>query len=449
MQLFYKETMTMRYSNLYVPTLRETPKEAQVMSHQLMLRSGMIRPLGSGMNTQLPLGKRMMDKLDKIIDEEFDRIEVSRLHFPALHPATLWKNSGRWEAYGDDMFKFQDRHGRDMCMAPTHEVVAADLVRESIRSYKDLPIRFYQTQIKYRDEMRPRGGVLRTREFTMKDMYSFDTDQAGVQESYARGHRAYCRVYARAGLRYLAVETSDTGLIGGDWSHEFFALSDAGEDTLYYCDQCGHGIADSSAEESACFRCDNGKYREVMGIEVGHIFQLGTQYSEFVNLVFTDEYGEKKYVLMCSFGLGLERTIAAVIEQNHDEKGIIWPAKFAPFQFIISPLFIDAPELVNFSEELYARLKASDVDVLLDDRNVSPGVKFADAELIGIPIQIVIGKGTLEREEVEIKTRRTGDTQKVRKDDVLDHALKALKTIGDVEECSRRNDTRVEPLSRG
>jgi prolyl-tRNA synthetase len=549
----------MRFSKLFLPTLKEAPSDAEVISHKLMVRAGMIRKLAAGIYDLLPLGLMAQRKVENIIRDELNRAGAQEVFLPSIQPAELWQESGRWNLYGKELLRVKDRHQRDFCYGPTHEEVITDLVRREVRSYRQLPLNLYQIQTKFRDEIRPRFGVMRCREFTMKDGYSFDIDENGVGETYRKMYAAYCNIFRRCGLRFRAVE-AETGQIGGNFSHEFMVLADSGEDSVATCEKCdysanvekaevkqspvtshqspeemkamevvstpekksvdevaeflkvekerivktlifetengivaalvrgGHDvneaklkrllnvdvinlagekvvedvtsapsgfagpvglklkiIADNAVlgiknfvtganlkgahrinvnidrdfkidafgdirmvkDGDLCPRCD-GRLRVYKGIEVGHVFKLGTKYSETLKAAYLDENGKEKLMVMGCYGIGVGRTVAASIEQNHDENGIIWPMPIAPFQAMALSLNMKNTDVVNASENIYQKLRESNIEVLLDDRDERPGIKFKDADLIGIPIQIIIGEKNLKDGNVEIKIRKDG-----------------------------------------
>jgi prolyl-tRNA synthetase len=558
----------MRYSQTLIPTLREVPSDAVVISHQLMLRAGMIRKLASGLYTWLPIGYRVLRKVEAIVREEMDRAGALEILMPAVQPAELWEDSGRWHAYGPELLRLQDRHGRAFCVGPTHEEVITDLARNEIHSYKQLPLNFYQIQTKFRDEIRPRFGLMRAREFLMKDAYSFHIDADSLDQTYKAMFNAYCRIFERIGLDYRPVE-ADSGSIGGSSSHEFHVLADSGEDDIVFssegtyaanieaaearppanprpspsarlqkvatpgigsidavcatlnvpaeqtlktllvqgdhvgqplvalvlrgdhnlnnikaekldgiasplvlatpeavkaatgCDIGSLGpigldlpmIVDHSAAVLADFVCGANEtgfhytganwdrdvaiphiedLRNVVegdpspdgqgtlsvrrGIEVGHVFKLGTKYSQAMGAEVLNEQGKTITMEMGCYGIGVSRIVAAAIEQHHDDRGILWPTAIAPFQVVLIPLKMDrCAEVKAASESLYENLKASNFEVLLDDRDkkTSPGVKFADAELLGIPVRVVITEKGLASNEVEVTFRKTGERQNV------------------------------------
>lgn len=565
----------MRASQFLIATLKETPADAEVISHQLMLRAGMIRKLASGLYTWMPMGLRVLRKVERIVREEMDRSGAQEVMMPVVQPAELWQESGRWEQYGAELLRIGDRHDRAFCLGPTHEEVITDLIRNEIKSYKQLPANFYQIQTKFRDEIRPRFGVMRSREFIMKDAYSFHNDQESLQQTYDVMHATYTRIFTRLGLDFRPV-IADTGSIGGSGSHEFHVLASSGEDDIAFSDSsdyaanvemaealaptgdrpaasaamekvatpgahtieevaaqlncpaativktllvygdadengkqdliallvrgdhqlnkikaekipgvaspltfaseediaktlgCKPGsigpvgiglrcIADRSAAHCANFVCganEDGYHltgvnwqrdlaeaevadlRNVVegdpspdgkgsllikrGIEVGHIFQLGTKYSEAMKANVLNENGKEQTMIMGCYGIGVTRVVASAIEQNHDDKGIIWPNSIAPFQIAIVPLNYQKSEAVKAkSDELYAQLLARGYDVILDDRNERPGVKFADIELLGIPHRIVVGDRGLEKGQLEYKHRPASDNQDIASDEIL------------------------------
>ncbi len=559
----------MRYSEFGLTTLKETPSEAEIVSHQLMLRAGLIRRLASGLFTWMPLGLRVLRKVERVVREEMDRAGALELLMPAVQPAELWQESKRWDKYGSLLLRMKDRHERDFCFGPTHEEVITDIARRELRSYKQLPVNFYQVQTKFRDEIRPRFGVMRAREFIMKDAYSFDVDQAGLEASYQRMHAAYTAIFERLGLEFRVVD-ADSGEIGGSRSQEFHVIADSGEDAIAYSDEDSYAsnietaatlaTGDSPAEpqqefatvdtpgtttiEALCnllgiqadqtlktlivegtegpvalvlrgdhelnaikagklagvsepltmadgktvfeatgaktgyagpidlnvpvyfdhavaamsdFVCganENGKHhtgvnfgrdlatpetvdlrnvvdgdpvpggtgklRIARGIEVGHIFQLGTQYSEAMNATVQDADGNDVVMVMGCYGIGVTRIVGAAIEQNHDERGIIWPEPLTPFDVVIVPINMQRSDaLREAAEALYRELLDQGYDVLFDDRDARPGVKFADAELIGIPHRLVISEKGLAAGELEYRHRRDADAQVLKREDAL------------------------------
>ncbi len=568
----------MRTSQFPLQTLKETPSDAEIASHQLMLRAGMIRKLASGLYNWLPLGLRVLHKVQAIVRDEMNKTGGLEVLMPSVQPAELWQESGRWQKYGPELLRFKDRHEREFCLGPTHEEIITELARNELQSYKQLPINFYQIQSKFRDEIRPRFGIMRAREFLMKDAYSFHIDQQSLQQTYDDMYQCYTRIFNRCGLDFRAVQ-ADSGSIGGNASHEFHVLADAGEDAITFSDSSDYaanvelaeavsaaegprppaaemktvntpdkktieevseflkvpasqtvktlivkGVDENSvvalvlrgdhelneikaeklemtatpltmaAEEevqgatgclpgsvgpvglmikvyvdraAAClsdFVCGansnhqhftgvnwsrdlpvsevvdirnivegdpspdgNGKLTIARGIEVGHIFQLGKVYSDSMNANVLDENGKSVTMTMGCYGIGVSRVVAAAIEQNHDDKGIIWPAAIAPFEVVICPIQYKKSERVrDAAEKLYNRLNELGIDVLLDDRDLRPGVMFADMELIGIPHRVVIGERSLDNNEVEYQFRAEGEKQLVATDQISELLGKAL-----------------------
>lgn len=562
----------MLLSTLLAPTLREVPAEAEIESHRLMLRAGLMRRVAAGIYTHLPLGTRAIAKVEAIVRQEMDRQGAQELRLPIVQPAELWQETGRWAAYGDEMWKLADRHGRPFCLGPTHEEIITDLVRHEVHSWRQLPLILYQMQIKYRDEVRPRFGVMRAREFVMKDAYSFDRDQAGLQVSYDAMYAAYQRIFARCGLEFRAVE-ADSGAIGGAYTHEFMALAEAGEAALVLCPSCGYaanveraegvptpqgpvGQAEQQAEPQrlqrvhtpgvrgidevvACLGCDSRQTAKILfywlrfadgrqeivaalvrgdrqlnevklrnlggaidarlalaeevleatgapvgfagpvgllgarvvadrevaaganwvvganeqdfhltgvnpgrdfepdqvadlrlvepgdpcprcgeamigrrGIEVGQVFQLGTKYSEALGARYLDETGRERPVVMGCYGIGVTRTVAAAIEQRHDADGIVWPYAIAPYHVMIVPVGTGDHPTATAARELHAALLDRGVEAVLDDRDERPGVKFKDADLLGFPLRVTLGR-SLSDGKVELTERATRATQLV------------------------------------
>ena len=547
----------MRFSESYIPTLKECPADAEVISHKLLLRSGMIRKLTSGIYAYLPLGYKSLKKISRIVEEEMTKAGFQELMLPMVQPGDLWKETGRWEHYGKELLRFKDRNERDYCLGPTHEEVITSIVRDEVRSYKQLPLRVFQIQTKFRDEIRPRFGLMRGREFLMKDAYSFDRNPLEAEKSYKLMYEAYTRIFNRLGLDFRAVE-ADTGSIGGTFSHEFMILADTGEDTIAVCDKCDYAanveraeavwqknpcretcppvekkltpnmhtvidvannmkvsrksivktmlyIADGKpvavlvrgdrkandiklknllkAQEvilatpdqvekltqaplgfagpidldipiyadlelqgstgyvtganekdmhffhvdlnrdvkikewadlrevvngDRCPRCE-GALSLKKGIEAGHIFMLGTKYSEAMHAGFLEENGKEQLMIMGCYGIGISRLIAAAIEQNNDENGIIFPPAVAPFECIIVNLDPKNADITKIAEEIYAKIKKLDIEVLLDDRIERPGIKFKDADLLGAPIQLIVGQKNVEKGVIEGKNRKTGE----------------------------------------
>ncbi len=558
----------MKASNMFAPTLREVPAEAEIISHKLMLRAGMLRKTASGVYTYLPLAWRSIHKIEEIVRQEMDAKGGQELLMPAVQPAEIWQESGRWDVYGAELWRVKDRNGRDFCLGPTHEEMISIIFRNDVRSYKQLPQLWYQIQTKYRDERRPRFGLMRSREFIMKDLYSFDLDEAGLAKSYDLMYDAYSRVFARCGLNFRPVE-ADSGAIGGKGSHEFMALAESGESAILYCDTCDwaatdeiagreplpvpaeemlpvekvdtpdcgtvedvakflqvptnrivktmyyqadeqlvialvrgdrrineiklqgllgcneltlaenaalevHGqkvgylgpvgvdgvkiVADAEVplmfnvivgandgerhllnvnyqrgdfridqvadlryleEGEQCPHCQ-GHLKLARGIEVGQIFKLHTKYSDSLHVVYAGEDGQEHPVVMGCYGIGIGRTLAAVVEQCNDADGIIWPMAVAPYQAAIIPVNDREPELKEAAERIYAELETAGVEVVLDDRQERAGVKFKDADLIGYPVRITVGAKALARGNVEVRLRKNGEMQEIALDSLTD-----------------------------
>jgi prolyl-tRNA synthetase len=568
----------MRLSRYHAPTLREAPKEAELPSHLWLIRGGFIRQLSAGIYNLLPMGLRTVQKIEAIVRDEMNRAGGQELLMPSVQPAELWNESGRWEKYGPELQRFQDRKGNDYCLGPTHEEIIVDVVRRDIRSYRQLPTNLYQIQSKFRDEIRPRGGLLRGREFIMKDAYSFDVSVEKSHESYQIMYDTYARIFERCGLEFRAVE-ADSGNIGGSLSHEFHVLAETGEDDIVACSDCKYaanvekaGIAESVGGEStipaapptlvetpnkktvidvaefmsvdlsrvlktliitldgepyaavvrgdrelnplkvrdalgaevveladealvkevtgaplgfagpigltipiivdheiasihsgvcganqadkhykfvsadrdfsvhttadirlaqdgdSCPMC-TGNLRAFRGIEVGHVFHLGTKYSEPMGCTFSNKEGQTETMVMGCYGIGITRIMAAAIEQNHDENGICWPLALSPFSVILLPLGKTGDEVYDASERIYAELQAAGVEVLFDDRAERPGVKFADADVLGIPLRITVGRRGLKEGSVEFKVRADGREEKVALDRVLPAVERLLRSV--------------------
>ena len=574
-----------RYSNYLMPTTKETPSDAEVASHRLMLRAGMIRKVASGIYNYLPAGLRVLRKVERIIREEMDRAGAQEVLMPAVIPSELWKESGRWEAYGKELLRFKDRADREFCLGPTHEEVITDLVRREIRSYRQMPVNLYQIQDKFRDEIRPRFGLMRGREFFMKDAYSFDADEEGAAASYRKMYEAYCRIFKRMGLSYRAVE-ADTGSIGGSSSHEFMVVADSGEDAIVSCEACEYAanvekaecappvagpapgggpqgaprkvstpgkrtieevagflgidpgaliktlvfetdkgdvavlvsgryevnevkvknllgaewvrlaaeervraltgapsgyagpvglklrlLADHSirriaagatganekdahwvdvvpgrdfspetvadlrlvTEGDSCPRCGGG-LRFSRGIEVGHVFRLGTKYSKALSATYLDASGKEQPVVMGCYGIGIGRTAAAAIEQHNDADGILWPISIAPFEAIVVPVNVKQEGLVREAERVAEELSSRGIEVLLDDRDERPGIKFKDADLCGIPLRVTFGEKNFAAGFAEIRDRKTGETGRVEISRIVDAVAAAVEAKK--KECS-------------
>ena len=408
----------MLFSKLLLPTLKDAPQEAEVISHKLMLRAGMVRKVASGIYTWLPLGLKVLRKIENIVREEMDNSGAQEVLMPMVQPKELWNETNRWEKMGPELLRIQDRHERDFCLGPTHEEVITDLIRNNVKSYKELPLNIYQIQTKFRDEVRPRYGVMRGREFLMKDSYSFNIDEACLEETYLAMRNTYKKVLERMGLEYKIV-SADSGAIGGDASEEFHVLAETGEDTIAVSNSSEYAIntelllkegEDISSLEGKPSPDGEGIIEIKKGIEVGHIFQLGKVYAEDMKANVLNNEGKASTLYMGCYGIGVSRLVAATIEQNNDEKGIIWPQSLAPFDInIIAIGFQKDEKIAKASNSLYKELTNMGYDVLLDDRKDGYGTKIKDSELIGIPLNIIIGKQFIEKEEIEFRTR-TGDT---------------------------------------
>ena len=415
----------MRLSQFFLPTLKETPAEAQIVSHRTMLRAGMVKQSAAGIYTWLPLGLRVLRKVEQIVREEQNRAGALEILMPTLQSADLWKESGRYEAYGKEMLRMTDRHERELLYGPTAEEVVTDVFRTYVRSYKDLPKQLYQIGWKFRDEIRPRFGVMRGREFLMKDNYSFDLDFAGAQKTYDIMYAAYLRTFARMGLRAIPV-AADPGAIGGNLSHEFQILAETGESQVYYdsaFDSVDVGNADAATlaklkslyaaadEKHNAETCPVPKERlkTARGIEVGHIFYFGTKYSKPMGAVVTGPNGDEITVEMGSYGIGVSRLVGAIIEASHDDNGAIWPEPVAPFDVGVINLKAGDAKCDAMAEDVYTKLQEAGRDVLYDDRDERAGVKFARMDLIGLPWQVVIGPKGAEKGIVELKYRKTGE----------------------------------------
>ncbi len=567
----------MRYSEMFLPTVREVPSDAEVISHQLMIRAGMIRKLTSGIYSYLPLGYRVIQKLETIIREEMNKAGAQEVHLSMVQPAELWQESGRWVHYGKELLRIRDRHDHEYCLGPTHEEVITSLLRNEIKTYRQLPRNLYQIQTKFRDEVRPRFGVMRCREFGMKDAYSFDVDEESAEKSYEKMFKAYNNIFRRCGLKFRPVE-ADSGSIGGKYSHEFMVMADSGEDAIVFCEKCLYAANLEKAEvecpekqiifeddwlpleevstpgratiedvssflkvhpknivKTLIFNADGKPYAVLIrgdlevneikvknylgatdlelasdemikdvtgaprgfagpmdikipvlidysvidmvnfvtganredyhfknvnigrdfkveafrdlrfvssedkcprcgstiniarGIEVGHVFKLGTKYSEAMKATFLDKDGREKIMIMGCYGIGIGRTAAAAIEQNNDENGIIWPMPLAPYQVIITPVNVNDANVMDEAEDIYDSMIAANIEVVFDDRDERAGVKFKDADLIGIPLRVTIGPKNLQQGKVELKIRKTGESQLIPLQDLLEKVKMMIK----------------------
>ena len=437
----------MRLSRYFMPTSKETPKEAEIVSHRLMLRAGMVRQASAGIYSWLPLGHRVLKKVERIVREEQDRAGAQEVLMPTIQSADLWKKSGRYEGYGKEMLRITDRHEREMLYGPTNEELITDIMRASAKSYRDLPKMLYHIQWKFRDEIRPRFGVMRGREFLMKDGYSFDLDFEGARHSYNRMFVSYLRTFARMGLRAIPME-ADTGPIGGDMSHEFIILADTGESEVFcHADLLEQDVLAEDIDydsdlsplvdywtktyartdekhDQATFEAEVPEDRRVRrrGIEVGHIFYFGTKYSEPLEAVVTGQGDERIALHSGSYGIGVSRLVGGIIEASHDEAGIIWPEAVAPFKVGLINLRVADEGCTAACDALYGKLRQAGVEVLYNDRDEGAGAKFADMDLIGLPWQLVVGPRGLGNGQVEVKERRGGESHALS----LDAALSKL-----------------------
>ena len=431
----------MRLSQYFLPLLKETPKEAQIASHRLMLRAGMIQQSSAGIYSWLPLGKKVLDKIADIVREEQNRAGALEIMMPTIQPAELWQESGRYDDYGAEMLRIKDRHDRDMLYGPTNEEQVTDIFRAHVRSYKALPLNLYHIQWKFRDEVRPRFGIMRGREFLMKDAYSFDSDAAGARAAYNRMFVSYLKTFARMGLTAIPME-ADTGPIGGDMSHEFIILAETGESGVYFhkdwldadlVTQVNYdedlqpvvdrftslyARADEKHDPETCPVAAD-ELMSLRGIEVGHIFYFGEKYSAAMGASVTAPDGTNRPVHMGSYGIGVSRLVGGIIEASHDDRGIIWPRAVAPFDVAVVNLKAGDETCDSCAEDLYAKLHAAGADPLYDDRDDRPGAKLAAIDLIGIPWQIVVGPRGMANGVVEVKNRRTGEAVEVSPDSAL------------------------------
>ena len=404
----------MLLSKLLLPTLKDAPQEAEVISHKLMLRAGMIRKVASGIYTWLPLGLKVLRKIENIVREEMDASGAQEVFMPMVQPKELWEETKRWDKMGPELLRIKDRHDRDFCLGPTHEEVITDVIRSNVKSYKELPLNIYQIQTKFRDEVRPRYGIMRGREFLMKDSYSFNIDEESLQETYLTMRDTYKKVLERMDLEYR-ISAADSGAIGGDSSEEFHVLADNGEDTIAVSDASEFAIntelllkdgEDIKTLEGKPSPDGNGTIQIKKGIEVGHIFKLGEIYADSMKANVLNKEGKASTLFMGCYGIGVSRLVAAAIEQNNDDKGIIWPHSIAPYDINIIAIGYDKnQEIATAANDLYGQLKEMGYEVLLDDRKDGYGTKIKDSELIGIPLNIIIGKQFTENKEVELKSR--------------------------------------------
>ena len=415
----------MYFSKLFVPTTRQDPSDAELISHKLMVRSGMIKKTAAGIYNWLPLGYKVLKKVENIVRKNLDNFGAQEILMPMVQPAELWKESLRFDQYGKELLKFKDRSDRDFVLGPTHEEIICEIFRSYPISYKELPINLYQIQTKFRDEIRPRFGVMRCREFLMKDAYSFDIDEKGMEKSYENMKDAYVSIFNDIGLDYRIVK-ADAGNIGGDVSEEFHIIADSGEDLLAISDSSDFAAnvevleyeKDPSELDGEPSPDGKGKLMIKRGIEVGHIFQLGQKYSEKMSVSIKDSSGKGIDVFMGCYGVGVSRIVAAAIEQNHDDKGIIWPYAIAPFHVNVICLDPKKEEVLKECESVYQIIKDAGHDVLLDDRDIRAGQKFTDNEILGIPYSIVIGPKNFSNTSFEFVPRKTNEKMDLNIDEI-------------------------------
>ena len=422
-------------SKNFAPLIKDTPAEAEVISHQLLLRSGMIRKVASGIYNWLPLGFKTLKLVENIVREEMTNTESQEIFMPMVQPRDLWEDSKRWDKFGPELLRFKDRHERDFCLGPTHEEIITDLIRNNLSSYKELPLSLFQIQTKFRDEIRPRYGIMRGREFLMKDAYSFHLNQECLNNTYQTIREAYKAVFNRLGLDYKIVK-ANSGAIGGEISEEFHVLAESGEDTLAFSEESEIAInAELLINENESIDSLQGKtfpdsqeeIKLAKGIEVGHIFQLGNVYSSAMNATVLDENGNRQALQMGCYGIGVSRIVAAAIEQNHDDKGIIWPKNIAPIQISILPIFKESSDnTFIFAEKLYKDLSKLGLRVMLDDRQERFGKKITESELVGSCYAVVIGKSYTENKTIELISRN-GDKTELKDSEIEKFLIKAFQ----------------------
>lgn len=430
----------MLLSKYYLPVLKEKPSEAQVVSHMLMLKSGMIRQAASGIYNWLPLGLKALKNVEKIVRFNMDASDFVEILMPCVQDGDLWKESGRLDVYGEEMLRFKDRHDHDLLFGPTNEEAITDIIRGSLQSYKELPKVLYQIQWKFRDEIRPRFGLMRGREFLMKDAYSLDIDMESAIRTYDHVFAAYMRTFRDLGLNAIPM-SADPGEIGGDLSHEFHVVADTGESLIYYdkkFDLLGENLVNDINQLKTLYAATEEKHdpkncplsdNELSvrrGIEVGHIFNFGDKYSKSMNAFVNDKDGKKVPIQMGSYGIGISRLVAAIIEVSHDEKGIVWPMQVAPFKVSVVNLNMKDEKSLGVSQSIYNHLKSKEIDVLYDDTNERPGAKFATHDLIGSPWQIIVGPKKAENDLVELKHRASGEVQDVSIEFAINEVINSL-----------------------
>ena len=409
----------MKLSNYPIKTFKDAPSDAELISHQLMLRTGLIKRLASGIFTWMPFGLKVLRKIEQTVREEMDNSGAFEVLMPTIQPSELWQETKRWDDYGDLLLQIRDRHERLFCYGPTHEEVITDILRKSVKSYKQLPVNFYQIQTKFRDEIRPRFGVMRAREFLMKDAYSFHLNQDSLEEEYEKMDKTYEKIFTKLELDFRKVQAT-SGEIGGSVSHEFHVIAESGEDEIAFCDDENFAANVETLESENA--PNGGKLTYARGIEVGHIFQLGDKYSKAMKLEVLDSNGKNVNPYMGCYGIGISRIVAAAIEQNHDDKGIIWPSAISPFEILIIVLNDkDDSNVMDQAMKIYQELRSDGIEVAIDDRDERAGVKFADADLLGVPTQVIVGKRGLEQKKLEITSRSTGEKREVKIDEIVNH----------------------------
>ena len=409
----------MKLSNYPIKTFKDAPSDAELISHQLMLRTGLIKRLASGIFTWMPFGLKVLRKIEQTVREEMDNSGAFEVLMPTIQPSELWQETKRWDDYGDLLLQIRDRHERLFCYGPTHEEVITDILRKSVKSYKQLPVNFYQIQTKFRDEIRPRFGVMRAREFLMKDAYSFHLNQDSLEEEYEKMDKTYEKIFTKLELDFRKVQAT-SGEIGGSVSHEFHVIAESGEDEIAFCDDENFAANVETLESENA--PNGGELKYARGIEVGHIFQLGDKYSKAMKLEVLDSNGKNVNPYMGCYGIGISRIVAAAIEQNHDDKGIIWPSAISPFKILIIVLNDkDDSNVMDQAMKIYQELRSDGIEVAIDDRDERAGVKFADADLLGVPTQVIVGKRGIEQKKLEITSRSTGEKREVKIDQIVNH----------------------------
>lgn len=412
----------MRVSQLFTKTFREKPKDAVAANHIWLIKGGFVAQLSSGIYSFLPLGFRVLKNIENVIRQELEKIGALEVSMSILHPAEIWQRTGRWHEIGKELWKIKSREGEDLVLSMTHEEAIAEMTSHFIQTFRDLPLLLNQFQVKFRDEERPRGGLLRLKEFIMQDAYSFDRNEKELAKTYKKVFNVYLDIFNRLELKVIPVEAS-SGIMGGNESHEFMLPADIGEDKITFCPKCKFATNIEALKTKVCPKCSSD-LMEHRAIELGHTFKLGTKYSEPFNIQFEDEDGKRKLAIMGSYGIGLDRTMAAIVETYHDEYGIIWPKEAAPYQvYLVEILGKDKKfEIKKTAENIYQDLLNNKIEILYDDReDKSPGEKFADADLIGCPIRIVVSEKTLEKDSVEIKKRNENEIRLLKSNKIMEY----------------------------